>query len=208
MRGGGCMERADYYFANGQLYTLWITRKDVQLFAAPWSPWDQHMLQDCASTHKDMREVVYSGTLHGMRVNSQSSRALELLTLKLISAELLEQRQEETLLIAPHGLLHQLPIHALRHQGVPLLEHFTLHYTPNLQAFTQLAGRHEKQKHTPWLLYGVSDFGRRARALEHARHEVKVLATLMPPGGRVCCDETATRAQLLEWNASARVTTI
>lgn len=199
-RWGGAWSALDYYFANGHLYTLWVTRDDARLAAVRWSAQERQMLHDCASTHPDLREVVYRQTLHGARISSYSSRALEWLTTRLVPAPLLEQQREQTLLVSPHGLLHQLPFHALRYRDHPLLERFTLQYTPNLQTFTQLTATREKRKKARKLVYGLGEFGGRAPALAHSRQEVNALAVLTKSGDQVYWQEAATRQRLLEWN--------
>lgn len=42
--------------------------------------------------------------------------------------------EKRRLLVSPHLLLHALPVHALHHEGAPLLERFAVTYVPNLSS--------------------------------------------------------------------------
>ena len=141
---------------------------------------------------------------------------------RLIPQGVLEDRRTRTLIVAAHGLLHQLPFQALRVEGVPLLEKFTVVYTPSLQAFAELEGaavrhgrfgaiaapRDEKsgqsrgypnsRGYAERLFCGVEEFGERAPRLEYTGEEVRALARGRRRGTTIWWQEEATRERFLE----------
>lgn len=198
-RWGDAWSALDYYLANGCLYILWVTADAVQLFSGAWTARDRWMLHQCASTQPDQRQRVYGNTMHGFTPPVTAQASLQHLAQRLVPEELLREKGPQTLLISPHGILHQLPFHALLHGDVPLLERFGFAYMPSLEAFTQLSA---SSSPTPSrrLLCGLEDFGARAETLKHTPRELRALNKLSPQDSTVMWQSQATRAQLLEWN--------
>lgn len=202
-RWGDAWTALDYFFANGNLYLACIEPTRVAITTTRWTPFDAAQLQLATSTHPDERELVYNNTLHGFPV-AAPVEALTYLTPRLIPASVRERRAQ-TLILAPHYALHQLPFHALRENqadtgnAMPLLEHFTFVYTPNLQALVELA-RHplSKRKRARTLVCGAESFSD-LPSLRHTRAEVAQLTQF--PNTTALWQEDATRATLMEWNA-------
>jgi tetratricopeptide (TPR) repeat protein len=78
------------------------------------------------------------------------------------------------LLVAPHGLLHQVPFHALHDGERPLLDTFELSYAPSVAAVA-LAPREHPRPARPPLVVGVAD-----PSIPHVAEEVAAIAELLP----------------------------
>ncbi|MGB8647110.1 MAG: CHAT domain-containing protein [Anaerolineae bacterium] len=194
----------DYYLDDRNLTIGYIDAHTNQLDRIALSDYDEFMLRQCAETQADRRELVYRGTLQGRRAPADSRKPLQYLTHKLIPASLLAGRDERTVIVSPHGLLHQLPFHALMEGEQYLLERIEFIYTPSLQALAELC-----QAPAPGLerllFCGLVDFGERARPLRHVAQERQALAATGEPFETVLWQEQATRQALLDWNAAGRL---
>ncbi len=198
---GSAWVALDYYLARGWLYLVYLDPDRVQVFRRHWGHAQRFALDQCAATHRDLRESTYHGTLHGMGVPTDGAYFLSYLAEQLLPAALLESRGERTVILSPHGMLHQLPFHALLDGETPLLERFTFVHTPNLQALTRLvtAGTTPPPR-APWLLYGISEFGDRETPLPETTTEIRQLCQLLGARAVARVGSAATRAQLLDWH--------
>lgn len=196
-RWGDGWTALDYYFANGNLYIACVEPAHVSFTVALWNDFDRAQLKLATSTHPDERELVYHGTLHGFPVASRPD-ALSYLTTRLIPEPARTRQGQQTLIVAPHDLLHQLPFHALEDNGAPLLERFTFVHTPNLQALVELARNPiSKRKMPRHLVVGIETFDA-LPPLQQTRAEVDALKRI--PNTTVLWQADATRRAILEWN--------
>ncbi|MGB8647934.1 MAG: CHAT domain-containing protein [Anaerolineae bacterium] len=196
----------DYYFAKGRLYIGYVDALHIQILERRWSAMDQNVLVQCAATHRDIRELMYRGTLNGAPVPFDGRPFLRQLAELLIPPAILQDRRERTLIISPHKALHQVPFHVLLADGRPLLERFAFLYTPSLQALAQIeaSGAH-KRKQARWLLCGVQDFAGRADPLDDTRNEIQGLAALAGEKACVWWQKDATREKVIEWNQTRKL---
>jgi CHAT domain-containing protein len=188
----------DYYFANGSLYVVCIDAQSVRVHTTRWTPADRLYLEQATSNHPDLRELVYNHTLHGHPTPTRNP-TLTALAARLLPQSILDGRAEHTLIISPHAQLHQLPFHALEWRGAPLLEQFTIVYTPNLQALVELArAARAKPLRGQTLICGVESFAN-APALAHTRREIQNVARTSHHATTLW-QAAATREHLLELN--------
>ena len=97
------------------------------------------MLHQCTEPRADFRELIYRGTSRDCHTADASGPAyLRHLYRILIPPDVAELDQSRVLLIAPHGLLHALPFHALLGPDGPLVERAAISYVPSLAAFQAL----------------------------------------------------------------------
>ncbi len=80
------------------------------------------------------------------------------------------------LIVSPNGLLHQVPMHALRWQGGPLVESFAISYVPNFAALTRRPARPAAGSA---LVVGIGAFPN-ARTLRTAEQEATAVAARYP----------------------------
>lgn len=188
----------DYYLADAQLYIAYIDPHRVEMYTVRWTHWDQMALEQCTSTHPDLRELVYDGALHGHVAPRLGPAPLEHLAERLIPPPLRLAPPAARLLVSAHGLLHRLPFHALALDGTPLLERHSVIHVPNLQAWVELNRRPPRgESQTGMLLCGMQDFQAHAPALHHTRCELAAIAR--HAGGTLTrlWQQEATRANIL-----------
>ncbi len=198
-RWGEAWTALEYFFANGDLYIACITPAHVSVTATPWNNFDRAQLKLATSTHPDERELVYDRTLRGMPIPAQSD-VLAYLTLRLIPEAVYARGSDSahTLILAPHGLLHQLPFHALQAENAPLLERFNVMYTPSLQALVELARNPIPQRKPARLLICGAETFDDLPPLPYARAEVNFLKRFS--SATVLWQNDATRAAILDLN--------
>ena len=127
--------------------------------------YDHLMLHQCTEPRADFRELIYRGTSRDCHTADASGPAyLRHLYRILIPPDVAELDQSRVLLIAPHGLLHALPFHALLGPDGPLVERAAISYVPSLAAFQALlqdkrSTRHDRPR---VLACGLSDYDSRS----------------------------------------------
>ncbi len=174
-RWGQAWTALDYAFAKESLYITCIEPTRVTLTATRWTTADRIALEQATSTHPDMRELIYNGTLHGYPAPARPN-VLAHLAARLLPETLRAIKDTHRLLLSPHAQLHQLPFHALPWQGAPLLEKYSVAYTPNLQTLVELArGQTRKRARAKMLVCGVETF-QDAHPLAHTRREIASIA--------------------------------
>ncbi len=115
---------------------------------------------------------------------------------KLI-APVLPLLQGDHLIIAPHGILHHVPFHALYDGTRHLIDNFTVSYTPSASVYALCRCRANARSRPP-LVLGVPD----ARA-PHIAEEAREVAAMVP-GSRLFLGEKATRRLLSEAGSGSR----
>jgi len=95
----------------------------------------------------------------------------------------------EHLIFVPHGPLHFLPFHALRHSGRYLCDDFSISYAPSATIFA-LCQRKQPNTNSRSAVFGIAD--QNAPEIEG---EVKTVAELLP-GSELLTAERATAAAL------------
>lgn len=174
-RWGQAWTALDYAFANGSLYIACIEPTRVTVTTTRWTMADRIALEQATSTHPDMRELIYNGTLHGHPAPARPN-VLAHLAARLLPETLCGVKDTHRLLLSPHAQLHQLPFHALPWQGAPLLEKCSVAYAPNLQTLVELArGQTHKRARDKILVCGVETF-QDARPLAYTRREIAGIA--------------------------------
>jgi CHAT domain-containing protein len=192
----------DYLRLDDQIVCAVISPRDVRLEHKKLSSYDQDILEQCAATEPDLRELIYRGTLHGERVSSVGAEYLRHLYPLLIP----QQLDANKLIVSPHGALHNLPFHALvdPQNNSFLVEHCAIVYTPSLHAMQHLLAQADKNRSRDALVFGLSDFGETMRALPETEKEVNALRKLFPDG-RFFWGAQASRQKLYDFNASGEL---
>ena len=204
-RWGNRWAALDYYLAGDDLTIAYLDPDEVRIESVRLTGDDYSVLRRCAGTNPDLRALVYRG-LGGDGASPVSARYLRHLADKLIPAKVRASTGERILIIAPHGPLHHLPFHALMEGDNYLVDRFDFLYTPSLQTLTQLD--HDARGTgglSRILLFGLDDFGSRARPLKHTAQEI--LAPQASGNGKVTAlwEADATRRTILEWNESGEL---
>ncbi len=203
-RWGEAWAALDYYL-DGDLTIAYVDSQTVELESVPLSNYDRFVLEQCTGTHPDLRELMYRGTVRGSPAPASSTRYLQYLTTKLVPERLRNSQDQLTVVIAPHGLLHQLPFHTLRAGDAYLLDRFAFVYTPSLQALTQLWQEADARVSGRLLLCGLDEFGDRARSLPYAKRELDALEAWIQPGDPVLWKSDSMRQKLLDWSQSGKL---
>lgn len=196
----------DYYLVKDQLTIAYLDVETLDVQVTNLSRYDQFMLDQCTSTHPDLRELIYGGTIHGIPAPALGLTYLKELTRRLIPARILAAKKDLTLIVSPHGSLHQLPFHALMEDGHYLLERFPFVYTPSLQAFVQLSQASARlRENTNMLLCGLHEFGTCAPSLSHTLPEIQALKAEPIGNTTTLWQSDATRQGLLDWNRTGQL---
>jgi hypothetical protein len=192
----------DYYLTGDTLTVVSVDVEHVRVEQRTLSAYDCAILDDCVTTERDLRELVYRGTLNGITAPTPGPKYLQYLYRLLMPPGL-----GATLIISPHGKLHALPFHALidPRDGTFLIQQHTVLYAPNLQALQLLLSAPVDDGVQQPLAIGISDFGERMRALPSATIEADTVIQALGGYGELLCGDQATREKLLELNASGKL---
>jgi CHAT domain-containing protein/tetratricopeptide (TPR) repeat protein len=101
------------------------------------------------------------------------------------------------LVVVPHGLLHQAPIHAFFDGDCYLTDRFTMSYAPSASVFARSVNRGPRATGPP-LVMGIPDS--KAPWIES---EARAVAEIFP-GARLLLKDQATGARLREWGPESR----
>lgn len=104
----------------------------------------------------------------------------------------------EQLIIVPHGFLHYVPFHALRHRGRYLVDRYSISYAPSAGVFHLCAAKPAAREQRS-LVLGVAD-ERAPRILEEARAVAESL-----PNATLLLGEEASEDALRRHGASSRI---
>ena len=132
-----------YWLSRTTLLTVTLDRKHVVADKTALGP-DQRALLDSLLSQLD--EISQLGEtrrkLAVLRLNSRILEDRDLLTklFPIRGRELLAGKKR--LVLSPHGLLHQLPLHAFCLDDVPLIEDYAIRYVPNLTSLLLPARPH------------------------------------------------------------------
>ncbi len=125
-----------------------------------------------------------------------TQKYLQLLYGQLI-APLRHRLQGDRLLIVPHGLLHHIPFHALMDGDSPLIDHFTISYSPSTGVFHLCASKVNHWQETS-LVLAVDD-----ERAPHILQEAKTVAKALPQA-TLLHGRAATEDALKELGADCR----
>lgn len=196
-----------YYLRPDSVVIFWIGGKSVRAWVRPLSRLDRAKLSRAVDPDPEQREVTYAGRLRGVpQPQPPGPRLLADLARLLLPDDVLpELAGNRHVLIAPHGLLHYLPFHALRPGGgPPLLARVILSYAPSLRVWEALAtaalavGAGERIGNA--LVVGIEDFGGRVPGLAFAQAEAHDVAERLGSRARLLQGGAATRERLLGWS--------
>lgn len=206
VRWGQDWAALSYYLTDGLLTVAYIDAETVEVQSKKLSAYDRVVLEDCTSSHPDLRELIYRGTLRGVPAPSPNTKHLQHLARLLVPPQLRKNSKERTVIVCPHRSLHQLPFHALMEEARYLLEWLTFIYTPSLQALVQLNQNWMPLSQQPRaLLCGLSEFDTRARTLEHTGAEIREIGMTLNGVSTSLWQSEATRRTFLELNQSGRL---
>ncbi len=193
----------DYYLTDMGLTVVVISPERLEMTHKTISPFDQAMLENCTSTEPDLRELTFRGTLRGRSMSSDGCKSLQNLFRLLIPRDL----NAETLIIAPHRSLHNLPFPALilPDRKTYLIEQHAVLYVPSLQALQHLLQSPQRTTLSDPIVMGVSHFGQRASSLSFVPLEVDRVREVFGGRGRYLREDEATRQRLLELNGSGEL---
>jgi tetratricopeptide (TPR) repeat protein len=118
---------------------------------------------------------------------------------RLLLAPLVEGKARR-LIIAPHGLLHSIPFHALRDDAGYLLERHEFLFTPSASVLAQVGRSMGDGSRAGALLVGVPD--ERAPQIED---EVRTLAGIIPDSRLLFAEEASVAAVIERSNAASLV---
>ncbi len=193
----------DYYLVHDRLTIALVDAETVTVNTIRLDAVERAMLNACAGTHPELREHIYRGVLRGYATSDATARYLETLGAKLIPERVRAAKNHLTLIVSPHGILHQLPFHALKYRGAYLLDRFSFVYAPSFQVLTQLYRAAPRVRpDARVLLCGAAEFETRAPPLRHTRAEIRALAKQFGDAATVLWQRAATRENILALNRS------
>ena len=168
------------YFTTGeQILAFVVTQDTLTAHRLTLSPGDFQRLTD--NKGYIPRLLPRQGKLFS------AHRFLEPLYTELVTPLVEELRDITTLCIIPHGILHNVPFHALIDgTGHALLDDYQIFYAPSVTVLLEYCQPAESQAVQP----GVA-FGYNSDDLHHAEAEAAAIAELID--GTALTDETATR---------------
>jgi CHAT domain-containing protein len=190
----------DYYLADDTLTVVVVSPTETRVERKALSTYDRAILEQCAGSEPDLRELIYRGTLRGAEVPSAGASYLQRLYSLLIPGGL-----GTTLIISPHGVLHGLPFHALMDGATYLIEQHTLVYLPCLQALQLLTSKPGDGNVMQPLVVGISNFGDQMRPLPAAAVEVDLVRRMFGEAGTSLLEGQATRRKILELDAAGEL---
>lgn len=192
----------DYYLSGRQLTVVTLTPDNVALWRRELTEYDYLILSQCTSPQDDLRELVYRGSIRGYPAPKPPGPAyLRHLHGLLLPPALSDVAEDLLLVIAPHGLLHRLPFHALWDGERYLAERAPVLYMPSLQTLCLLPTYPENGfPQAQVLLCGLEEFTGRARPLKYVRRELDRLHDLFGAKATVCWQEEAGREKFLALN--------
>lgn len=196
-----------YYLVGRQLTILYVDSASVGSWTRTMTPVEERLLHICTSSDEVRSRSVYQDTSADHRTLEGAKFRRQLYAL-LIPEEVRQCLAPDRLLVvAPHGLLHGLPFHALQHADDSYLaQQATVVYAPSLHICQlllerPLAPRAADDAPTA-LVIGVSEFGERALQLAIPPLEGQAIHHLLGVRSSLRLNGEATRASLLELSAS------
>jgi CHAT domain-containing protein len=105
--------------------------------------------------------------------------------------------EADHLVVAPHGLLHHVPFHALYDGSQYLIDAFTVSYTPSASVYALCRSRKHAASRPP-LVMGVPD-----ERAPHIEEEARKVAAILPEA-RLVLGQDATRRLLRESGSGSR----
>ncbi len=127
---------------------------------------------------------------HAAALLQSTDEVLQILYSRLL-APLSAIQSADHLILVPHGLLHYVPFHALRHKDRYLIETHALSYAPSATILHQVMTTQHITPNDPPLLFGVED-----PTIPHVAAEIAGLQKLFP-AAHVHLGDQATATKLL-----------
>jgi CHAT domain-containing protein len=181
----------EYYSTGDRLVAVVVTRSKMKIVSVSVISRIQNFLQLLRFQLSKFR----MGSSYTQRFVEPMQRAaeshLELLYNELIAPlrPLLDQCKH--LVFVPHGPLHFLPFHALRHSGKYLCDDFSVSYAPSATIFALCQQKQSNANSRP-VVFGIAD-----QNAPQIDAEVKAVAEMLP-GSELFAGEHATAAALRE----------
>ncbi len=186
----------EYFMARGRLLVAVIDASRSQLIdvGSEAEARDKHRLLQF-----QLSRGVHSRHSPGVAGLIQQSTTAHLQDLyRLLVAPIEDLLDREHLIIAPHGFLHYVPFQALVDgKGAPLIERFSLSYTPSGSVFHLCAAKNETFEERS-LIMGVAD-----QLAPHILDEVRAVAEVLP-GAHLLEGESASEDALRELGDGCR----
>src|SRR6267142_892951 len=181
----------EYYSTGDRLIAVVVTRSKMEVVPVSVLSRIQNFLQLLRFQLSKFR----MGSSYTQRFVEPMQRAaeshLELLYNELIAPlrPLIDQCKH--LVLVPHGPLHFLPFHALRHSGKYLCDDFSISYAPSATIFALCQQKQPNANSRP-VVFGIAD-----QNAPEIDAEVKAVAEMLP-GSELLAGEQATASALRE----------
>jgi CHAT domain-containing protein len=188
----------EYYSTGDRLIAVVVTRSKMEIVSVSVLSRIQNILQLLRFQLSRFRiGSTYADKFAGpMQLAAESH--LESLYDELIGPLRPLLDQCEHLVFVPHGPLHFVPFHALRHEGRYLCDDFSISYAPSATIFTLCQRRRSNATSRP-VVFGIAD--RNAPGIDA---EVRAVAAMLP-GSELLTGDRATAAALRERGPSIGV---
>jgi hypothetical protein len=203
-RGGEWTALSFYVLSAKEVCVVYLDSKELYAELITLDEEAQFALALATDTNEGRRELMYRGSMHGFPVE-QSVDWLGVVSDALLPPSIRERVNKRmngaTLVVSPHGLLHQLPFSLLKVGTGVVLDRFRLVYAPSLQSLIELdkRGRRAVKK---LLVCGLDDFEGRAAPLPNAKREVETVRATRSVRADTLWGAKASAATLMGWNAS------
>lgn len=197
-----------YHLSGNLLTTLIATPEGITSRQHLMSQIEQTALDMCASTNSQKRGLVY-GQPDAALINYTLSHQWRRLLYDLLIPPDISNISDpnSTLIIAPHGLLYNLPFHALiDERGTHLIEKTAISYAPSLSLLQTCAGSVlHKEIQNAALIIGIQSFNNRHQELPYAREEACLVNNSLSIPSKLLLDEQVTISKLQELSGHYRI---
>lgn len=190
----------EYFVINEKFVAFVVTNSQVFAYRLPSTVAQTQLLLRLLQLN--LKAVMYSTSENLESLTRNATQLLQRLY-ELLFAPLQQMVKPYTrLIIVPHGLLHQLPFHALYDGTAYLIEQHAISYLPCatlLHYCKQMNSVKHTGNHTKVVSLGYSAGGQLPYALQEAQQVAKLMQ------GQVFLEESATKAHLYTIGADCRV---
>ncbi|MFN8489799.1 MAG: CHAT domain-containing protein [Caldilineaceae bacterium] len=181
----------EYFVIQDQFVAFVVTKEQVRVFRLPATVAQVRRLLDFLQLN--LKAVVHSTPEQIKFLTHNATQLLQRLSNLLFRPLQQMLKPYAQLIIVPHGVLHQLPFHALHDGSSYLIEQYAISYLPRATLLrycqqTHPAKRTGRQTHAVALGYSAGG------QLPYAVQEAQQVAQLI--GGQAFLEETATKAHL------------
>ncbi len=181
----------EYFIIQDKFVAFVVTNEQVRVFRLPTSV--AEVRRALAFLQLNLKTVVNSSPEQLECLTYNATHLLQRLSNLLFRPLQQMLKPYAQLIIVPHGVLHQLPFHALHDGSAYLIEQYAISYLPRATLLRYCKQTHPAKRsgqQTSAVALGYSAGGQLPYAVQEARQVAQLI------GGQAFLEETATKAHL------------